>query len=184
MPDRAIVFGSLTDPDGALAQTRQAPHAYAVLHELGTRPRTQYLARITNPSPALAPRRGARDDGGRVVDGAGRVTARQPPVLRDYPGDAPLTDQLLRADLARLAGWWLALLGVGRPRRRLLVLGATYTVVTGIGVWGNNIPVAWAFAIINFVWWIGIGHAGTFISAFLLLLEQAGAARSTASPRR
>jgi molybdopterin-containing oxidoreductase family membrane subunit len=48
----------------------------------------------------------------------------------------------------------------------------TYTVVTGIGVWGNNIPVAWAYAIINFVWWIGIGHAGTFISAFLLLLNQ------------
>ena len=39
-------------------------------------------------------------------------------------------------------------------------------------LWGNNIPVAWAFAIINFVWWIGIGHAGTFISAILLLLEQ------------
>ncbi len=47
-----------------------------------------------------------------------------------------------------------------------------YTVVAGIGVWGNNIPIAWAFAITNFVWWIGIGHAGTFISAFLLLLEQ------------
>jgi molybdopterin-containing oxidoreductase family membrane subunit len=47
-----------------------------------------------------------------------------------------------------------------------------YTVFAGIGVWGNNIPVAWAFGITNFVWWIGIGHAGTFISAFLLLLEQ------------
>ena len=44
--------------------------------------------------------------------------------------------------------------------------------MVGIGLWGNNIPVAWAFAIINFVWWIGIGHAGTFISAILLLLEQ------------
>jgi Ni/Fe-hydrogenase subunit HybB-like protein len=47
-----------------------------------------------------------------------------------------------------------------------------YTVYTGIGVWGTNMPAAWAFAIINFVWWIGIGHAGTFISAFLYLLEQ------------
>jgi len=52
------------------------------------------------------------------------------------------------------------------------VWAATYTVITGIGVWGNNIPNAWAFGITNFVWWIGIGHAGTFISAFLLLLEQ------------
>ncbi len=54
----------------------------------------------------------------------------------------------------------------------LLFAAITYTVLTGIGVWGNNIPVGWAFGITNFVWWIGIGHAGTFISAFLLLLEQ------------
>ena len=40
------------------------------------------------------------------------------------------------------------------------------------GIWGINIPVAWGFAITNFVWWIGIGHAGTLISAFLLLLRQ------------
>ena len=48
----------------------------------------------------------------------------------------------------------------------------SWTVYTGIGVWGTNMPAAWAFAIINFVWWIGIGHAGTFISAILYLLEQ------------
>ncbi|MDQ6912832.1 MAG: polysulfide reductase NrfD [Verrucomicrobiota bacterium] len=42
----------------------------------------------------------------------------------------------------------------------------------GVGIWGINIPVAWGFAITNFVWWIGIGHAGTFISAILLLLHQ------------
>ena len=45
-------------------------------------------------------------------------------------------------------------------------------VVTGIGIWGNNIPIGWAFDITNFVWWIGIGHAGTLISAILLLLKQ------------
>src|SRR5580704_3177654 len=42
----------------------------------------------------------------------------------------------------------------------------------GVGVWGINIPIAWGFAIVNFVWWIGIGHAGTLISAILLLLNQ------------
>src|SRR5215471_11712737 len=42
----------------------------------------------------------------------------------------------------------------------------------GVGIWGINIPIAWGFAIVNFVWWIGIGHAGTFISAILLLLFQ------------
>ena len=49
---------------------------------------------------------------------------------------------------------------------------ACYLVVKGIGIWGVNIPVAWGFAIVNFVWWIGIGHAGTFISAMLLLMRQ------------
>jgi Ni/Fe-hydrogenase subunit HybB-like protein len=48
----------------------------------------------------------------------------------------------------------------------------TYLFWHGVGVWGINMPVAWGFAIINFVWWVGIGHAGTFISAFLLLLRQ------------
>ena len=42
----------------------------------------------------------------------------------------------------------------------------------GVGVWGVNVPVAWGFAIINFVWWIGIGHAGTLISAILFLFHQ------------
>ena len=45
-------------------------------------------------------------------------------------------------------------------------------IATGIGVWGNNIPVAWAFDITNFVFWIGIGHAGTLISAILFLFRQ------------
>ena len=44
--------------------------------------------------------------------------------------------------------------------------------LAGVGIWGINIPVAWGFAIANFVWWIGIGHAGTLISAILLLLNQ------------
>ena len=51
-------------------------------------------------------------------------------------------------------------------------MSLTYLVVKGIGIWGNNIPVGWAFDITNFVWWIGIGHAGTLISAILLLLKQ------------
>src|SRR5438874_4145616 len=54
----------------------------------------------------------------------------------------------------------------------LLLYAMTYLFVEGIGIWGNNIPVGWAFDIINFVWWIGIGHAGTLISALLLLLKQ------------
>ena len=54
----------------------------------------------------------------------------------------------------------------------MLGLALTYLLLKGTGIWGINIPVGWGFAIINFVWWIGIGHAGTLISAILLLLKQ------------
>jgi molybdopterin-containing oxidoreductase family membrane subunit len=84
--------------------------------------------------------------------------------------DAELTDQLLAPLWTRWRYFHLALAVTGAGTL-VLLLAVTYTVVTGIGLWGNNIPVAWAFGIINFVWWIGIGHAGTFISAILLLLE-------------
>src|SRR5690349_17824851 len=47
-----------------------------------------------------------------------------------------------------------------------------YLFLRGIGIWGVNVPIAWGLAIVNFVWWIGIGHAGTLISAILLLLKQ------------
>ena len=59
-------------------------------------------------------------------------------------------------------------------RVRVLLMfffAVTYLLLRGVGIWGINIPVAWGFAIVNFVWWIGIGHAGTFISAILLLLH-------------
>jgi Ni/Fe-hydrogenase subunit HybB-like protein len=54
----------------------------------------------------------------------------------------------------------------------LLNLVVTMLMIKGVGIWGIRIPVAWGFAIVNFVWWIGIGHAGTLISAILLLLHQ------------
>ncbi len=54
----------------------------------------------------------------------------------------------------------------------VLFYSLAYLVTKGTGIWGINIPVGWGFAIINFVWWIGIGHAGTLISAILLLLKQ------------
>jgi Ni/Fe-hydrogenase subunit HybB-like protein len=55
----------------------------------------------------------------------------------------------------------------------MMLLGTiVWLVGKGIGVWGVNVPVGWGFDIINFVWWIGIGHAGTLISAILLLLKQ------------
>jgi Ni/Fe-hydrogenase subunit HybB-like protein len=54
----------------------------------------------------------------------------------------------------------------------LLFIGLGLTFYYGIGMWGNNIPVGWAFDIVNFVFWVGIGHAGTLISAILFLFRQ------------
>ena len=51
-------------------------------------------------------------------------------------------------------------------------LAIGYLIGKGVGIWGINIPIGWGFAIVNFVWWIGIGHAGTLISAILFLLNQ------------
>ena len=67
---------------------------------------------------------------------------------------------------------WLAGLAVSAMLASLLLVSVGYLFTKGIGIWGNNIPVGWAFDITNFVWWIGIGHAGTLISAILLLLRQ------------
>jgi molybdopterin-containing oxidoreductase family membrane subunit len=68
-------------------------------------------------------------------------------------------------------GWYLGF-AAAFGTLMLLLYSIGYVVVKGIGVWGVNVPVSWGFAIINFVWWIGIGHAGTLISAILLLLRQ------------
>jgi len=84
-----------------------------------------------------------------------------------------VTDKITKIVLTRQTprGWYL---GFGLSFLLVLVLLASITklLIAGTGVWGLNIPVGWGFAIINFVWWIGIGHAGTLISAILLLFRQ------------
>ena len=67
---------------------------------------------------------------------------------------------------------WVVTTFIGFIFVNILMVAVGYLFLKGIGIWGNNIPVGWAFDIINFVWWIGIGHAGTLISAILLLLKQ------------
>src|SRR5262249_3546588 len=79
------------------------------------------------------------------------------------PTEIPLLETPLR--------WYIAIGFTGSIL--LMMLGMlTYLVATGIGVWGNNRPVGWAWDITNFVFWIGIGHAGTLISAILFLFRQ------------
>jgi Ni/Fe-hydrogenase subunit HybB-like protein len=86
---------------------------------------------------------------------------------------ASVTDKISSIVLTQRTpiGYYLALLSAA-ALAGLLLMSLSYLVVKGIGIWGNNIPVGWAFDITNFVWWIGIGHAGTLISAILLLLKQ------------
>jgi len=67
---------------------------------------------------------------------------------------------------------WFMAFAVGVFFVSILGLSTAYLFALGTGVWGISMPVAWGFAIVNFVWWIGIGHAGTLISAILLLLRQ------------
>ncbi|MBY0229368.1 MAG: polysulfide reductase NrfD [Gemmataceae bacterium] len=67
---------------------------------------------------------------------------------------------------------WLAMLAGSFLLVNVLLLSIVWLLYNGVGVWGVNVPVGWGFAIVNLVWWIGIGHAGTLISAILLLLRQ------------
>ena len=86
---------------------------------------------------------------------------------------ASVTDKITGEVLDRpLQRGWLAFLVFAFVLLMVLTTGITYLLLRGVGIWGINIPVGWGFAITNFVWWIGIGHAGTFISAFLYLMHQ------------
>jgi Ni/Fe-hydrogenase subunit HybB-like protein len=100
-----------------------------------------------------------------------RPSDPQGDLLTRTPGDRELTDLVLEPLWTAPRAWYALVACTGLGALGFLGLTA-WTMIRGIGLWGNNIPVAWAFAIINFVWWIGLGHAGTFISAILLLLEQ------------
>jgi molybdopterin-containing oxidoreductase family membrane subunit len=96
-----------------------------------------------------------------------------PPVIAPGHTFASITDKITSIVLARKTplGWYGGFLFVSMFAG-LLLIALTYLVFTGVGIWGNNQPIGWAFDITNFVWWIGIGHAGTLISAILLLFKQ------------
>jgi Ni/Fe-hydrogenase subunit HybB-like protein len=95
------------------------------------------------------------------------------PVIGPGYNFATVTDKISAIVLRRRPPlWWIVGFAISFALLMLLMVALTYLLVKGVGIWGVQIPVGWAFAIINFVWWIGIGHAGTLISAILLLLRQ------------
>src|SRR5438270_24879 len=95
------------------------------------------------------------------------------PVVGDELTFGSVTDKISAIVLKRKTpiGWFIGF-AISFAIFQLLLLTITNLLFNGIGLWGINQPVGWGFAIINFVWWIGIGHAGTLISAILLLLRQ------------
>lgn len=100
------------------------------------------------------------------------MQAAEPVVVPGYDNESvtrTITDVVLKRPVHR---GWVGGFAVAFLLLMLMNFAIAMLLYKGIGIWGVNIPVAWGFAIVNFVWWIGIGHAGTFISAILLLLQQ------------
>lgn len=94
------------------------------------------------------------------------------PLVRNNRSMGWVSDAIAGVAEGKTPVWWWYAFIPSFLMLLLLVAMLTYLVSTGVGVWGLDHPVMWGWAIINFVWWIGIGHAGTLISAILYLLRQ------------
>ncbi len=115
---------------------------------------------MASPAPGLDKHKHPMDAPGAPIIGPGHTFAS-------------VTEKIARITLTRKTPlFWLAGFLAAFAVLQLMLLAVVNLLFRGIGVWGPNVPVGWGFDIINFVWWIGIGHAGTLISAILLLLRQ------------
>ncbi len=97
----------------------------------------------------------------------------RPPVIGPGYTFTSVTEKISAIVLTRPTSkrWWIGFIFAFLLVMMLQLRHRLCCSFTGVGIWGINIPVGWGFAIVNFVWWIGIGHAGTLISAILLLLQ-------------
>jgi len=103
----------------------------------------------------------------------GREVQRLEPLLEPGHTYASVTDKIAAVVLTRPLGiGWLFGFSLAFVAVMILFVAVAWLITKGVGIWGINIPIGWGFAIVNFVWWIGIGHAGTLISAILYLLNQ------------
>ena len=165
-PTEAIVFGNLNDP-----KSRVAAAAGRDAQLLAAR-RAQHPAADDVPGGGAEPEPGAgewrhephepRDDRMPVH----RARATRSRSVTDKISAIVLTRRTRRSAGTRRS--WSASSFAGAPAG----VARPTSSFKGVGIWGNNQPVGWAFDITNFVWWIGIGHAGTLISAILLLFRQ------------
>src|SRR5262249_24796862 len=101
------------------------------------------------------------------------IARRRSEVIGQGQSFGSVTDKITSAILQPgFRPGWLVGFVIAFGVMSMFLFAITYLLVKGTGIWGVNIPVGWGFAIVNFVWWIGIGHAGTLISAILLLFRQ------------
>ena len=174
-PTEAIIFGDINDSGSRVAKLKAEPRNYGSagrvehateddLSRSGSQPESR-------TGEVLALWRIEQDQ--EHPHESVRPETSIPPVIRPGHTFATVTDKISSIALTRRTplAWFIGA-GISFLLALLLFYTIGYLVLKGIGIWGNNIPVGWAFDIINFVWWIGIGHAGTLISAILLLLRQ------------
>ena len=108
-----------------------------------------------------------------MADHVDDVRNPQAPVIEPGYTFGTVTDKISSIVLTRpTSNGWFVGFGISFLVLMMLLYAMGYLFLRGVGIWGVNIPIGWGFAIVNFVWWIGIGHAGTLISAILLLLRQ------------
>src|SRR5215510_722630 len=97
----------------------------------------------------------------------------RPPIIGPGQTFGTVTDRIAGIVLTKHTPvFWVVIVAIATAIFGMFNTAVAYLFGRGTGIWGINIPVGWGFAIVNFVWWIGIGHAGTLISAILLLFKQ------------
>ncbi len=109
---------------------------------------------------------------GGEVDNTQDVPGRREPLVLGGLTDSSVTDKVCAVVETKPSKQWFLAFMISLSALGLLGILVPYLIFTGIGVWGVNNPVGWGYAIVNFVFWVGIGHAGTLISAILFLFRQ------------
>ena len=102
----------------------------------------------------------------------GALAELSPPLVEGQPSNAKVTDDVAGVTERKVPRAWYVAISISGALTLMLVGMLAHQVNTGVGVWGNNAPVFWGWPITNFVFWVGIGHAGTLISAVLFLFRQ------------
>jgi molybdopterin-containing oxidoreductase family membrane subunit len=108
-----------------------------------------------------------------AVDNTFNIPGQRAPLVTGNADYTSITNDVCKiAEQYRPPRSWYIAFGISLSVLGVLGLSVVYLISTGIGVWGNNNPAFWGFDIVNFVFWVGIGHAGTLISAILFLFRQ------------